>query len=213
MRNIRGHRARWLQRLRKTEVEHLYRAVRPQLDIRGLQVAVDDALLVCGFEGLGDLFGDGEGLVDWNWPLCDAVRERRALHQLHHEGARAARFFNAVNRGDMWMIQRGEDLGFALKPGKPFRIGGKRFGEDLECDIPFEPRVARTIHLAHPARPEGRHNLMRTESGAGKKHGHETNAVRSARQKSELSRETVRIIATSVALRNCALTSGVTASW
>ena len=47
-----------LQRLGQPEVEHLDGAVGSHLDIRRLQVAVDDALLVCGFQRLGDLFRD-----------------------------------------------------------------------------------------------------------------------------------------------------------
>ena len=43
------------QRLRQPEVEHLHHAVGPNLDVGGLQVAVDDALLVRRLEGLGDL--------------------------------------------------------------------------------------------------------------------------------------------------------------
>ena len=39
-----------LQRLGQAEVEHLDRAVRPDLDVGRLQIAVDDALLVRGFE-------------------------------------------------------------------------------------------------------------------------------------------------------------------
>ena len=44
-----------LQRLRQTEVEHLHRAVGADLDVGRLQIAMDDALLVRGFERLGDL--------------------------------------------------------------------------------------------------------------------------------------------------------------
>jgi hypothetical protein len=44
-----------LQRLGEAEVEHLDRAVRPHLDVGGLQIAMDDAGVVCGFERIGDL--------------------------------------------------------------------------------------------------------------------------------------------------------------
>ena len=55
---------RRLNRLGQTVVEHLDRAVGPQFDVGRLQVAVNDPLLVCGFEGLGDLLRDGACLID-----------------------------------------------------------------------------------------------------------------------------------------------------
>ena len=54
-RGARRHRTWRCQRLRQAEVEHLHDAVRSQLDVGRLQVAVDDPLLVGGFERLGDL--------------------------------------------------------------------------------------------------------------------------------------------------------------
>ena len=51
-------RIRGIERLGQTEVEHLHGAVRPDLDVRGFQVAVDDALFVSGLQRLGDLPGD-----------------------------------------------------------------------------------------------------------------------------------------------------------
>ncbi len=60
-------------------------------DICGLQIAVDDPLLVCRFEGFGDLFGNRHRLVNWNRSLRDAVGQTLALHHLHDEGRHAIR--------------------------------------------------------------------------------------------------------------------------
>src|SRR4029434_5433014 len=43
---------------RQTEVQHLYRPIRTYFDIRGLEIAMDDSLIVCSFERGGNLFGD-----------------------------------------------------------------------------------------------------------------------------------------------------------
>ena len=64
--------------LRQPEVEHLHRAVGSQLDVRWLQIAVDDPLLVRRFERLRRSASRSAaprrvGVA----PLCDAVRERR----------------------------------------------------------------------------------------------------------------------------------------
>ena len=44
-------------------------------------------------------------------------------------------------RGDVRMIERGEDLRFALEPREALRIGAK-LGQDLERDVAIE-RVSR----------------------------------------------------------------------
>ena len=55
---------RRFRRLGEAEVQNFHRAIVPHLDVRGFQIAVDDPLLVRGFERLGDLLRDGQGLID-----------------------------------------------------------------------------------------------------------------------------------------------------
>ena len=57
-----------VDRFRQTEVEHLHRAVGADLDVRGLEIAVNDALLVRRFERVGNLPRDRERLVDRERP-------------------------------------------------------------------------------------------------------------------------------------------------
>ena len=66
---------------------------------------MDDALLVRRFERLGDLLRNRQCLVKRNRPLCDEVRQRWPVHQLQHEGADAFGFFQAVDRGDVRMVE------------------------------------------------------------------------------------------------------------
>ncbi len=46
---------------------------------------MDDALLVCGFEGFGDLFRDRQRFIERDRALRNPIGERRAFHQLHDE--------------------------------------------------------------------------------------------------------------------------------
>ena len=62
------------------------------LDVGGLQVAVDDALLVRGLERLGDLPRDRQRLGERHRAARDVRREVLALDELHHERANAVRF-------------------------------------------------------------------------------------------------------------------------
>ena len=45
--------------------------------------------------------------------------------------------------------------GLALKSLPQLRILGKMIGEDLDCDIPVQPRVAGAINFAHSASANG----------------------------------------------------------
>ena len=125
--------------LRQAEVEHLHRAVRRDLDVRGLQVAVDDALLVRGLERVGNLprdrqrLGDRRGRVHAAGSAAtrDPLRERLALDQLEDQAAHAVRLFDAVDRADVRMIQRGEHPRLALEAREPIRVGRERGGRTL----------------------------------------------------------------------------------
>ena len=58
-----GHRDR-LERFREPEVQHLHHPVGPQLDVGRLQIAVNDALLVCDLERFRDLPRDRQCFVE-----------------------------------------------------------------------------------------------------------------------------------------------------
>ena len=73
------------QGLGQPEVQHFDGAVVLDLDVRGLQVAVNDASFVGGFQCLGDLLGDGQSFIDRDRPLRDAVSQCGSLNQLQHQ--------------------------------------------------------------------------------------------------------------------------------
>ena len=79
--------------------------------------------LVRRFQRLGDLSRDGQGLVERNRTVRDAIRERRALDQFQDEGRMPCdRFFEAVDGGDVWVVQRRQHPGLALEARKAIRI-------------------------------------------------------------------------------------------
>ena len=78
--------------------------------------------LVRGFEGLGDLLGDGQGLIYRDGTLRDAVGECRSLDQFHDQRSLALTAFEAVDRRDVGMVERRERLGFAVEAGQAFRV-------------------------------------------------------------------------------------------
>ena len=78
------------------------------------------------FERFRDLLRDRQRLVEWNRATRDALRQIVALDELHHEGGDARNFFEPVDGGNVWMIQRREDFGLALKARQSVGIRGER---------------------------------------------------------------------------------------
>ena len=56
-------------------------------------------------------------------------------------------------RGDVRMIQRGEDFRFALKSREPIGISRERGRQDLDRDLTLQLGIGRPIHLPIPPSP------------------------------------------------------------
>ena len=143
-----------LEGLGQAEVEHLHLAVGRDLDVRGLEVAVDDALVVRGLERLGNLLRDAQRLDERDRPAAQAIREVFALHQLHHQRAAAAGFLEAVDAGDVRMAERGQHLRLAVEARHAVLVVREVLGQQLQRDVAVQARVGRAEHLSHAASPE-----------------------------------------------------------
>ena len=76
-------------------------------------------------------------------------------------------FFEAVDRGDVRMVERREDFGFALEAREPVGVGRERRRQDLDRDLALQLRVGRAIDLAHAAFADLRGDLVDAEARAG----------------------------------------------
>ena len=112
-------------------------------------------------------FAMGKRLVERHRAARDALRQIVALDEFHHERGHAPAFFEAVDGGDVRMIQRREHFRFALKAREPIGIGRERGRQDLDRDLTFQPRVGRPIHLPHPAFADLRGDFVDAEARAG----------------------------------------------
>jgi len=161
------------------EIQNLDGTVLADFDVRRLQIAVDDALLVRRGESVGKLPGDVQRLAHRK-PRTPSqfFRQRRSLDQFEDQsqiglrGRRISKFFLGVNRTDVGMVQRRQRARLAFQPRQALGIPGEGFRQDLDRDVPTEACVARAVHLAHAAGAEGRSNLVDAKTGAGVE-GHE----------------------------------------
>ncbi len=142
--------------LGKPEIEHLHGALRRDLDVAGLEVAVDDASVVRGREGVCDLRRQADGFGERDRAFLDALGEGRTLHQLHDQVVRS----DVVQLTDVGMVQRGDG------PRLAFETLAETLSGDLEGHIAAKAGIAGAIDFTHAARADGRHDFVRAEFGA-----------------------------------------------
>ncbi len=118
---------------------------------------MDDAGLVSRLEGGGDLQRDVDRLGRRERPALQPLGEVLAGDQLHREeaqrrlGSGRGLLVQAVDRGDVGVVEGGEQLGLALEAGQPLGVAGERVGEDLDGDLAVEGRVEGLPDHAHAA--------------------------------------------------------------
>src|SRR5208282_2402341 len=124
----------------------------PSLDkenIRGLDVAVDDALFEGSFQAVGNLYPNVQEF-GYRYRLSgNAVLQRLAFQQLHGDKGTAFEFPNIVNCADIRMIERGCSARFAAESLDGLRILGNVVGEEFKSHTAAEARVFGFIDHAH----------------------------------------------------------------
>ena len=128
---------------------------------------MDDAALVRRLERLRDLLEDRERLARRHGTARQPLGQRLARHELHLEERRVADLLEAVQRGDVGMVERGEHACLALEPALVLGIAGGQLVQDLEGDLAAEPDVLGAIDLAHASGAEGREDPVRANGAAG----------------------------------------------
>jgi hypothetical protein len=128
---------------------------------------MDDALLVRRFERVGDLSGDGQRLGQRDGAARDVRGEILAFDEFHHQGREVGRLLEAVDRGNVRVVQRGQDFSFTLEPCEAIRVAGDRCGQHLDRDGPLEIAVGGAIDLTHTTRTDLRGDFVGTDVRAG----------------------------------------------
>ena len=122
-------------------------------DVRGLDVAVDDAARVAVVERVGDLDPDVHDLAEVQRLVPDQPQQVRALRDGHDEEERALVPPEVVDRHDRRVVHLGDELGLALEA--LLDLGRQvRRGDELDRDLAVQERVARAVDDAHAAASE-----------------------------------------------------------
>jgi len=142
------------RRFRQPEIQNLGVAALGNKNIRRLDVAVDDALRMCGVQSVGNLNGQVEQDIGLDRPARNAMLQRHAVEELHGDERVAVLVINLVDGADVGMIQRRGRLGLALKTGERLLVFGNLIGEELESHKPAELHILGLVHHAHAAAAE-----------------------------------------------------------
>ena len=85
---------------------------------------------------------------------CDAVFQRRAVEELHHDEGPAVFLANVVDGADVGMIERRGRPGLTPETLKSQRIVGQIIGQELQRHKAAQARVFGLIDDAHTAAAE-----------------------------------------------------------
>ncbi len=155
-----GHRGgRAVQGAGDAEVHHLDRAVVGDDDVRRLDVAVHDAVLMRIGERLQHPGDDDQGLLGpGRLGVDEEIADGAALDQLHDDVRHALTadeiLAGVVNGHDRMVVEAGHRLGLAREAGLGDRVLGEVGAQQLDRDGPSEPDVLRGEHLSHTAPAE-----------------------------------------------------------
>ena len=126
-----------------------------QHDVRGLQIAVYDAVPVRLLERLGHLGPEGDDLPELEAAAFQPRLERLPDDVLHRDAGAAICLGHLVDLANKGVVERGGRLRLALEPLARLRIALQRLGQELEGDLALELGVVGEKHLAHAAFAEG----------------------------------------------------------
>jgi len=132
---------------------------------------VDDPLLVCCFERLGDLLRDGQRLVKRDRAFSDALRESRPFNQLHDQRRQSVGSLQPVNRRDIGMVQRGQRLRFTVEARESVRVRRHRRGQHLDRHVPGKIGIGGSVDFTHATHTDLGTDLVRADATAwGERH-------------------------------------------
>ena len=144
--------------LRQTEVEDLCLAALGDEEIRGFEIAVDDARTVRRIERIRDLLAERGDLLDGERLPLDRMLDRLSPQSLHHQEGLAFVHADVVDRADVRMIQRRRRARLTLEAIERMGAPAGFFRQELDRHPAAELGVLRLVDHTHPTAAELRHD-------------------------------------------------------
>ena len=112
---------------------------------------MDDAALVRRIERVSDLPREGERIVNRHRTLAQTLGQRVALNELQNQRRLPGVVFDAVDRADVRMVERGEYPRLAFEAREAFRIMCNAAGRILMATS--RPSLASRARYTSPIPP------------------------------------------------------------
>src|SRR5206468_3189888 len=140
--------------LGETEIENLYLTALSDEDVGRLDVTMNDALGMRGFERLGELNADIEQAIKRQGRTKQLVIKALAFEQFHRDERLAVRVFNRVDGTNIRVVQGRGGAGLEQKAVKHGGVPGHVRRKKLKRDTTTQSEVLRFVNHAHSAAPE-----------------------------------------------------------
>src|ERR1035441_585862 len=101
---------------------------------------MDDAFVMCRLQRVRDLLGVVKRRVDGEW-----ASQGLTFDQFHDQGA----FLDTIDVGNVRMIERSQDLPFALEPSATLGILRYRSRQHLDRNFAFQDRKSTRLNSSH----------------------------------------------------------------
>src|SRR5579864_6526379 len=139
------------QGLGQSEVKNFGLPARRNENVRGLDIAMNDALAVSGVERIGNLDAEVEYGFIFQRFAENAVRQRLSLEILHGNKWLALVLPKVVNGTNIRMIEGGSGPRFAFKALESLRILCQAFRKKFERYTAAQAGVLGFVHDSHPS--------------------------------------------------------------
>ena len=101
-----------------------------------------------------------ENLFPRDGSAGDPLRQSLSRYELENEVVCGPGLLEPVDRRDVRVVERGEDLRFSLESGESFFVSSELVGKDLDRYVAPELSISCPIDFAHPAFADGLDDLV-----------------------------------------------------
>ena len=155
------------RQLCQSEIENLDATVLCDEQVFGLQIAMNDAHVMCRRQSATNLDGVLDNFLGRQRALGGRAAQRLAFQELRDDVRLAVVCAKVVHGDDVGVVQRGGRTGFLLESAEPIGVGTEDQRHDLDRNVPAEPRIVRPIYLAHAAGAERGNDFVAADPFAG----------------------------------------------
>ena len=96
-----------LHHKRQAKIQNFNCVIDANHHVPRLEIAMNNTPFMSGFQRLGDLASNHQGLARGHPAVFNTLRQRRPFDKFHHQILLAVAHLELVNRGDVRMIDRG----------------------------------------------------------------------------------------------------------